>query len=134
MKRKSCRKALIITYAGDSDVTESVTKVVSAILSVVNGIADTSVEVDVGIGSHCSFRNSTIGEARNSNVVVWIEAGFDIFDTWTEAVVVVSYSMGSDSVERAEAIVDIVSEGKARTQNSMVGVVICSPRIEPLIV
>ena len=78
LNRKSRREVLVISYARDSDVAESVTIVVGAIGSMATGTADTAVEVDVRIGSDCSFLNGTIGEVRSSNVVVWIDAGIDV--------------------------------------------------------
>ena len=127
LNKRSRREVLVISYARGSDVAESVTIVVGAIGSMATGTADTAVEVDVRIGSDCSFLNGTIGEVRNSNVVVWIDAGIDVVGAWTETVVVVTCSMGSDGIEWVEAIVDIVSrEGEAKTQHGLVGVVICS--------
>lgn len=131
LNRKSRREVLVISYARGSDVAESVTIVVGAIGSMATGTADTAVEVDVRIGSDCSFLNGTIGEVRSSNVVVWIDAGIDVVGAWTETVVVVTCSMGSDGIEWVEAIADIVSRGsEAKTQHSVVGVVICSQSID----
>lgn len=78
LNRKSRREVVVISYARASDVAESVTIVVGAIGSMATGTPDTAVEVDVRIGSDCSFLNGTIGEVRSSNVVVWIDAGIDV--------------------------------------------------------
>ena len=80
LKRKSGREPLIVRYVRGRDVAESVTIVIGAIASVVNGTADTAGEVDVRIGSDFSSLNGTIDEARSSDVVVRIEAAIDVID------------------------------------------------------
>ena len=63
-----------------SDSVESVANGAGVNVSVIVGTTGTEVEAVVGIGSGCSWLNSAIGEARNSNVTASRQAGIDVFD------------------------------------------------------
>lgn len=54
----------------------------------------------VGIGSECSIRNSTIGEAG-----VWREVGPHIVDARAKTAIGICYSRSSGGLERAERII-----------------------------
>ncbi|KAF6236710.1 hypothetical protein HO173_005001 [Letharia columbiana] len=84
LKRNSSTGALNGGARG-SDIADSVTKVVVAIVPEVTGSVDTAIDV-VGIWNNRSILKGTTAEARSSNVVVWREACFDIVSDVTGSV------------------------------------------------
>ena len=80
LRGKSSIAALIIDTDRSTDIAESVTNVAGVNVSVMIGTTGTEVEAVVGIGSGCSLLDSTVGEARNSNVMVSRQAGIDVVD------------------------------------------------------
>ena len=70
LRRESSIVALIKDTDRGTDIAESVTNVAGVNMSVMIGTTGTEVEAVVGIKSGCSWLNSTVGEARNSNFMV----------------------------------------------------------------
>lgn len=70
--------ALRVGYARGNDVAGGVTEVVGAIVP--EAIVSVTAIDAVGVWSGCSILNSTASEARDSNIVIWRGAGFNIVD------------------------------------------------------